>query len=273
MFEDVNLPYYLEQLNWVAGLDILLVAIIIFGILRLLSGTRAVPMLRGLLVIALVLVLVDLVAPLEALRWLIGRILPALFVAIPVIFQPELRRALTQLGQPGRFAQFWKREQPDLTIPTLVETARRLSIRRHGALIIIERNTGLKEYIDTGVKLDADITTPILLNIFYKDADLHDGGVILKDGRIAAASCVMPLSNSRMSDRQMGLRHRAALGTSENSDAVVIVVSEETGNMALAHNGRILPRLSLQQLESNLQAFLNPQNQIRSAAASNSAES
>ena len=271
MFEAIDLTYYLEQLDLISGLDILLVTIIVFGLLTLLSGTRAVPMLRGLLVFALVLVLIDLVAPLQALRWLVGRILPALFVAIPIIFQPELRRAFTQLGQPGRFTSLWRREQEDPTITILTDTARRLSTRRHGALIIIERNTGLKEYIDTGVQLDAEITAPLLLNIFYKDADLHDGGVIIKDGRIAAASCVMPLSNSRMSDRQMGLRHRAALGTSENSDAVVVVVSEETGNIAVAHNGRILPRLSLQQLESNLQAFLNPQRS-RAAAKKRSAE-
>ena len=268
MFGEFDFTYYLEQLDWVSGLDILLVAAIIFGVLTLVSGTRAVPMLRGLLVFSLVLVLLDsLVAPLTALRWLVGRILPALFLAIPIIFQPELRRALTQLGQPARFARFWKREQEDPTVPILADTARRLSTRRHGALIIIERDTGLKEYIDTGVQLDAEINTPLLLNIFYKDADLHDGGVIIKDGRIAAASCVMPLSNSRMSERQMGLRHRAALGTSENSDAVVIVVSEETGNIAIAHNGRILPKLPAHQLESNLQAFLNPQLQNGAASA------
>jgi diadenylate cyclase len=141
-------------------------------------------------------------------------------------------------------------------VEALAEACRRLSTRRHGALIVIERDTGLQEYIDTGVLLDAAVTAPLLLAIFHKDAELHDGGVIIRDGRVAAASCVMPLSNSRMSDRQMGLRHRASLGTSEVSDAVVLIVSEETGQIAIAHNGRILPRQPHQQLETVLEAFL-----------------
>ena len=257
MLDALDLNFYLNELSWFSVFDIFLVTLVIFGVLMLVRGTRAVQLLRGLIVIALVLVLVDsFVVQLTAFRWLVSNILPALFVAIPVIFQPELRRALARLGQTGQVMSFLRRNQENPMVATLAESCRRLSTRRHGALIVIERDTGLQEYIDTGVKLDAAISTPLLLNIFHKDVDLHDGGVIIRNERLAAASCVMPLSNTRMSDRQMGLRHRAALGTSEVSDAVVLVVSEETGHIAIAHNGRVLPKQPQQQLESVLQAFL-----------------
>lgn len=258
MLDALNLNFYLDELNWFSVIDILLVALLIFGVLVLVRGTRAVQVLRGLIVIALVLVLVDaFVVQLTAFRWVVARILPGLFVAIPVIFQPELRRALARLGQTNQYLRFWRKPtEEDPLITTLAEACRRLSTRRHGALMVIERDTGLQEYIDTGVQLDAELSTPLLLNVFYKDVDLHDGGVIIRNGRLAAASCVMPLSSTRMSDRQMGLRHRAALGTSEVSDAVVVIVSEETGHIAIAHNGRILPKQPQQQLESILTAFL-----------------
>lgn len=222
----------------------------------LVRGTRAVQVLRGLIFFALVLIFVDAFVELTAFRWVVAKILPALLVSIPVIFQPELRHGLARLGQTSRYTRLWRRTQEYPIIDTLAEACRRLSKRRHGALIVIERDTGLQEYIDTGVKIDSDISVPLLLNLFYKDADLHDGGVIIRNGRLMAAACVMPLSNSQMSERQMGLRHRAALGTSEVSDAIVLVVSEETGRIAIAHNGRILPKQPQAQLEAILQAFL-----------------
>ena len=258
MLDSLDLSFYLSQFSPFTVLDILLVALVIYGVLVLVRGTRAVQLIRGLIVLALLLTLIDQqLGQLTAFRWMVSRLLPALFLAIPVIFQPELRRALAQLGgQTGLFTRFLRRQETEKWISVVADACRRLSTRRHGALIVIERDTGLQEYIDTGVKLDARISTPLLLNVFHKDVDLHDGGVIIRNGRIAAASCVMPLSNSRMSDRQMGLRHRAALGTSEQTDAVVVVVSEETGQLAIAHNGRILPKQPQNQLESVLKAFL-----------------
>ncbi len=259
MFDSLDIGFFLSQFTLFSVLDILLVALLIYGVLMLVRGTRAVQLIRGLIVFALLLTVVDQqLGQLTALRWMVGRLLPALFLAIPVIFQPELRRALAQLGgQTGLFTRILRRPEHDKWVTTLADACRRLSTRRHGALIVIERDTGLQEYIDTGVKIDAIISTPLLLNIFHKDVDLHDGGVIIRNGRITAASCVMPLSSSRMSDRQMGLRHRAALGTSEQTDAVVVVVSEETGNIAIAHNGRILPKQAANQLENVLKAFLD----------------
>ena len=257
MFNGFDFSFYFDELNWFSIFDILLVTLVIFGVLVLVRGTRAVQVLRGLIVIALLLAVIDtFVNQLTAFRWVVAQILPALFIAIPVIFQPELRSALARLGQTGRW-RFWRKQDvEDPIVAVLADACRRLSTRRHGALIVIERDTGLQEYINTGVQIDSAVTTPLLLNIFYKDADLHDGAIIIRNERLVAASCVMPLSSTRMSDRQMGLRHRAALGTSEVSDAVVLVVSEETGRIAIAHNGRILPKQPQQQLESVLQTFL-----------------
>ncbi len=259
MLDNFDLNFYIDEMSWFSVLDIVLVAFVIFGLLWFVRGTRAVQLLRGILVVAFVLFFVNLFEPLTALGWLVASILPALFISIPIIFQPELRRAFTRVGEAGKLSTFLpvrRNQKNNPLVGTLADACRRLSTRRHGALIVIERDTGLQEYIDTGVQIDALVSTPLLLNIFHKDVDLHDGGVIIRNQRIAAASCVMPLSNTRMSDRQMGLRHRAALGTSEVSDAVILVVSEETGHIAIAHNGRVLPKQPQQNLESVLQGFL-----------------
>lgn len=256
--EQFDLPFFLEEITLAAVLDILIVTAVIYAGLLLVRGTRAVQVLRGLIVVALLLIILDnFVTELTAVRWLIARALPGLFIAIPVIFQPELRRLLAQVGDAGGVLRQLRKRDEERMIGEIAEACRRLSTRRYGALIVIERETGLQEYIDTGVSLDAELSEALLLAIFYKDSELHDGGVIIRNGRIAAGSCVMPLSSSRISDSQMGLRHRAALGTSEVSDAVVVIVSEETGHIAVAHKGRILPRQPQQQLESILSAFLN----------------
>ena len=261
--DQFELRFFLQEFRWTSLIDIGIVTAVIYLALSKVRGTRAVPVLRGIILLALLLISLNLWAQftqtrLVAVEWLIEKMLPALFVAIPVIFQEELRRFLAELGQIGRTTLWFRfRQKADTTVvDTLAEAARRLSTRRHGALIVIERQTGLQEYINTGIKIDATLTVELLLAIFYKDAELHDGGVIISQDRIAAASCVMPLSNSRFSDRQMGLRHRAALGTSEESDAVVLIVSEETGNVAIAHRGRILPRQPISNLSKILQAFL-----------------
>jgi diadenylate cyclase len=182
--------------------DIALVTILLYGLLLSIRGTRAVQMLRGILVVGLLFGVILAMVDLPALRWLFSTTLPALILAIPVIFQPELRRALERLGR----------------------TCLRLSQRRHGALIVIEMDTGLQEYIDTGTEIDAVPSPELLLTIFNKHTELHDGAVIIRNERLAAAACVMPLSTSSFSDRKIGLRHRAGLGISEMSDAVVVLV-------------------------------------------------
>lgn len=236
--------------------DILLVTAVIFGVLLLIRGTRAVQVLRGLLVLAVIVFILAGLFDLRAFSWLVDASLPALLVAIPVIFQPELRRALEQLGLAGRYFRFFKKEEVGPAVMALKEAALRLSQRRHGALIVFEMDTGLQEYVDTGVALDAHPTPELFLTIFNKNTELHDGAVIIRGDRLAAAACVMPLSTSSLSDRQMGLRHRAALGISEVSDAVAVVVSEETGQVSIAHNGRILRRQDISRLDTILQAFM-----------------
>ncbi len=245
-----------SRLNPSSLLDILLVTAAILIFLLLIRGTRAVPVLRGVLVLVVIILLITSIFDLPAFTWLIERSLPALIFAIPVIFQPELRRALEQLGRTGQFMRFFRRDQEFPAVTAFQDAALRLSQRRHGALIVFEQETGLQEYIDTGTILNAEPSPELFLTIFNKNTELHDGAVIVRDNKLAAAACVMPLSTSRLSDRQMGLRHRAALGTSEVSDAVIVVISEETGQASIAHNGRILRKQEISHLGSILHAFL-----------------
>jgi diadenylate cyclase len=237
-------------------IDILLVTLIIFGVLMLIRGTRAVQVLRGLLVLAAFIFLLAQVFDLRAFNWLVDNMLPVLLFAIPVIFQPELRRALEQLGLAGRYFRLFRRDDVNPVVLAFKDAALRLSQRRHGALVVFEQDTGLQEYIDTGVILNAEPSPELFLTIFNKHTELHDGAVIVRESRLVAAACVLPLSTTSLSDRQMGLRHRAALGISEVSDAVAVVVSEETGQVSIAHNGRILRRQDIARLDSILHAFL-----------------
>lgn len=236
--------------------DILLVTLIIFGVLMLIQGTRAVQVLRGLLVLAAIIFLLAQIFDLRAFTWLLDNMLPVLLLSIPVIFQPELRRALEQLGLAWRYIRVFRRDEVNTVVMTFKDAALRLSQRRHGALVVFEMDTGLQDYIDTGVMLDAQSSPELFLTIFNKNTELHDGAVIVRDNRLVAAACVLPLSTSSLSDRQMGLRHRAALGISEVSDAVAVVVSEETGQVSIAHNGRILRRQDIARLDSILNALL-----------------
>ena len=238
-------------------LDIALVTAVIYTFFILIRGTRAVQVFRGIVVLVVIISLLTNIFNLPAFTWLVRSSLPALLVAIPVIFQPELRRALEQLGRTGRYVRWFRRDQINPVILAFKEASLRLSQRRHGALVVFEQDTGLQEYIDSGIILDADPSPELFLTIFNKNTELHDGAVIVRGKKLAAASCVLPLSTRNLSDRQMGLRHRAALGVSEVSDAVVVVVSEETGQVSIAHNGRILRRQDISRLDTILQAFLH----------------
>ncbi len=254
-----EISFLVQRLDWLSVLDILLVTLVIFGLLALVRGTQAVVLLRGMILLVVTTLILTSFLRLRAFSWLLRNSLPALLVAIPVIFAPEIRRALERLGRAGTVLSFQTREaevQP--VIDAITNAAVRLSERRHGGLIVIERQVGLKNYADTGVALDADVTVELLVQIFYPNTPLHDGAVILKGARIAAAACVMPLTSSETADRQMGLRHRAALGISEVSDAVAVVISEETGTISVAHNGRMIQRLDAARLRHILAAFYRP---------------
>ncbi len=256
------------RLDALAVLDILLVTLIFYTILRLFKGTQAVQLVRGLvLLVVAIFVVTNFVQRLTAFRWLVRSTLPAILVALPVIFQPELRRVLERLGRTapllGRGFQI---EAVNELIDTLVSAVMRLSSHRYGAIIVLEGETGLQEYMESGVKIDGLVSERLLLAIFFPNAALHDGAVIIRGNRIAAAACVLPLS-PRPLDPQLGTRHRAGLGITEHGDALAIIVSEETGIVSVARYGRLVRRLDDKRLRRVLQNFYAPyQRQKRQAA-------
>ena len=258
-----NLVFIFQRINWLSVVDIALVALIFFGFLLLLRESHAMVLLRGVLLLVALVSLLTSLDLLPAFSWLVTTTLPALVLAIPVIFAPEIRRGLERLGRAGTGKPGSKGSaEIQSTITAVVNSALRLSDRGHGALIVLRRLDSLDEYVRTGVALDAKVTTDLLLQVFYPNTPLHDGAVIISGARVLAASCVMPLSASgvltRLPERQMGLRHRAALGISEVSDAVVVVVSEETGTISVVHSGRMIRRLDAERLENILRAFYHP---------------
>ena len=243
-------------------LDILIVALLFWWLLDIIRGTRAVQLLRGVIVLLVAALVIGSVLPLPTLRWLLrNAVQPALFVAIPVLFQPELRRALEALGRTGDLLSRrpFANHGGDgaATVNLLVRAAVQLSQRQTGALIVIERNTGLQEYADRGVIVDARLSVVLLLNIFFPNAPLHDMAVIIRAGRILAANVVLPLSENLLGSTRYGTRHRAALGISEQSDALALVVSEETGGISVANNGRIVRHLNEARLRRLLAELLN----------------
>lgn len=255
-----ELGFYFQRFDWLSFVDLLLVTAIAFFLLRLVKGTQAVVLIRGLILLIIVTTLLTILRGLPAFSWLLRTTLPALLIAIPVIFAPEIRRALERLGRAGSLLSLSSTtNHMEQVIDIIGSTAQRLSDRRYGALIVAEREVHLDEYVDTGVPLDAHLTQELLLQIFTINTPLHDGAVILRNDRVTAAACVLPLSASgtlsRSPDRQMGLRHRAALGISEVSDSMTVVVSEETGDISVAHNGRLIRQLDQKHLSNILADF------------------
>ena len=214
---------------------------VFYALLYAIRGTQAVQLLRGFIVVALIIILVttSVLDNLTAFRWLVGRTLTALLVAIPVIFQPELRRALERLGRAGLILRPTSKESTGRVIASISRAARELSDRRHGALIVIERETGLENIAETGIRMDALISSDLLITIFHPRTPLHDGAVIVRGDRVIAATAVLPLPENPPPARSTGTRHLAALGVTEVSDAIVVVVSEETGTISVARFGRM----------------------------------
>lgn len=259
----MELVWVVESLTPIAILDILLVALLFFGVSFFIRGTQAVALIRGMAVVLAGVVVISNVFQLLALRWLLGNIITVLAIAIPVVFQPELRRALERLGRAGLLIN--RTGAPDTLRARIIEdictAAERLSERRHGALVVLERNSGLDEYIRTGIPLDADVSPQLFLTIFWPKTELHDGAVIInREGKIAAAGAVLPLSSARnLPNPKLGTRHRAALGMSEVSDAICVIVSEETGRISIANGGRMIMRLDSKRLNTILNAFYGPE--------------
>jgi diadenylate cyclase len=208
-----------------------------------------------MVLVVLVTFLASQILPFQGFNWLVKNALPALLVAIPVIFQPELRRALERLGRTGSLlVRVQQEEEIEQIIDEVARAAHRLSGQRHGALIVFERETGLQEFIESGVTIDADVNAELLRTIFHPNTALHDKAVIIHDAKIVAASCMLPATQNPQY-AGMGTRHRAAIGLTEESDALVVVVSEETGIISVAYNGRMVRRLDINRLRNVLLAF------------------
>ena len=261
-----NFLFILERFDWMSVIDIALVTTFFAILLYMLRDTEA---LRGVFLMVILITLVTSLVNLPAFSWLVNTIAPAMIFVIPVIFAPEIRRALERVGRFSNMDFLTRRSTPktrertENTLQEITKAAVRLSERRHGALIVIRRNDFLTQYYKNGVYLNADLSAELLLQIFYPNTPLHDGAVIVEDNRITAAACVMPLSASgvlnSLPERSMGLRHRAGLGISEVSDAVALVVSEETGSISIAYQGRFIRRLDGERLLNTLRAFLLPE--------------
>lgn len=239
--------------------DILLVALVFYGVLRLFQGTQAVSLLRGILLVAFAVTLATSLLPLTAFTWLLRNSLPGILVAIPVIFQPELRRALERLG---RTTPMLGRNSPnDVTQRVIYEVVRSVEMMardKTGALIVLEGDTGLEDHIESGQRVDGLVSARLLTTVFFPNTALHDGAVIIRGDRLVAAGCVLPLTSRTLPDATLGTRHRAAVGITEQNDALAIVVSEETGIVSIARNGRIVRRLDSQRLGRILQTFFRP---------------
>ena len=230
----------LNQFGPNAVLDIALIAAAIYGALRLVSGTRASTQARGALVLFLLALTLGRLFNLTVVNYLVRNSLPALLVAGAVIFQPELRRGLDRLGRTG--IRGWNRAEHAEVVDSLTKAAVRMSIERHGGLFVVERTTGLQDVISTGIRVDARISPELLAGIFYPNSPMHDMAVVLRDDRVVAAGCLLPLTAELPTpDRNLGTRHRAAIGITEQTDAFSLVVSEETGEISLALGGRLLP--------------------------------
>ena len=254
----MEIAWILDSLSPNAIIDVVLVGLLFYGLSFFIRGTQGVALLRGVILVLVVMIVFSSIFQLTALSWLLNNSLIVLAVAIPVIFQPELRRGLERLGRAGLlFNRPTGESVRSQVIDDICQAAERLSERRHGALIVLQRESNLEEYIRTGIPLDSAVSPQLLLTIFWPKTELHDGAVIItNDGRIASAASVLPLSASRnLPNRKLGTRHRAALGMSEVGDAICVVVSEETGRISITDGGRMIPRLDAKRLRTILNAL------------------
>ena len=234
--------------------DILIVAVIIYELLLLTRHTRGSALLKGLFLLLLIALLSNLLG-LVSLNWLLRAILQNGAIVLVVLFQPEFRKALERMGRSKVFQKNTRRslnEERDLIISEIIQTIMDLSKRRVGALIVFEQQTGLQDVVETGTRLNADISAPLLENIFEPNTPLHDGAVVIRDNEVMAAACILPLAEASGVSRDLGTRHRAAIGITENTDAIVLVVSEETGIVSLARDGQLTRPLTVKSLEDIL---------------------
>ena len=241
------------QHHWRDGLEILILTVGIYSVFRFVRGTRGAPVVTGFMVVLLAFALVSILLKLEELKYLLGAFSAAFVVAILVIFQPELRRMLAELGNLPLFATAHEQRE---NIEVIIQTVERLSEVRIGALIAIEQSIQLQEAVESGITVDCQATPEMLEAIFFPNNAIHDGGVIIKGDRIAFAASIFPLTQRQDLNKSLGTRHRAAIGLSEETDAVVVVVSEETGAISHAYKGQLVRGVSSEELRAFLTSVL-----------------
>ena len=249
--------------NLINLIDILVIWFLIYELIMLIRGTRAIQLFKGILVILLIK-LVSWYIGLSTVSWLMDQVINWGVIAIVVIFQPEIRRGLEHLGRGTLFARNrTANEQEEEMIKQLDQAIQYMSKRRIGALISIQMDTGLEEYIETGIPMDADITGALLINTFIPNTPLHDGAVIIKNNRIAVAAAYLPLSDSKLIPKELGTRHSAAVGISEVTDALTIVISEETGEVSITKDNELLRNMSQKDYLKFMRAHLYKKKEER----------
>ena len=248
----------LDQFRPESIIEVLFIAMVIFLMLRVMSGTRAMTQLRGAVVLLLAAIVLGRLFDLDVINFLIENSFTALLIAALVIFQPEIRRGLDRLGRTN-MREWLSRPRYEDVIDSVVKAAGRMSHDRHGGLFVVERDTGLQDVIETGVAVDARVSPELLAGIFFPNSPLHDMAVVLREDRVVAAGCQLPLaSDPTWEDRKLGTRHRAAIGITEHTDAVSIVVSEETGEISVALAGRLTAVDDERRLRLVMQRLLEP---------------
>ncbi|MFV2050945.1 diadenylate cyclase CdaA [Metabacillus sp. YM-086] len=252
-YEDLPILQYLR-----IAVDILLVWYVIYKLIMVARGTKAVQLLKGITVIIVVRMLSHYFG-LSTLQWLMDQAITWGFLAIIIIFQPELRRALEQLGRGRFFSRSGQpgEDDPEIIVESIVKATDYMAKRRIGALMSIEKETGMSDYIETGIALNSRISSELLINLFIPNTPLHDGAVIIQKNQVAAAACYLPLSESPFISKELGTRHRAALGISEVTDSLTIIVSEETGSVSAARNSELHRNLNQDELREILQKELH----------------
>lgn len=238
---------------WRPALEILILAVMIYFASRFLRGTRGWPVVIGFVIVLIALALMTTILNLQVLRWLLGTFSAFIAVAVIIIFQPELRRMLAELGNLPLFASASEQRE---SIEVIIQTCERLAEVKIGALIAVEQSIQLQDVVESGVPIDCDATPEMLETIFFPNNAIHDGGVILKGDRIALAACIFPLTQRSDLNKSLGTRHRAAIGLSEETDAVIVVVSEETGTISHAYKGQLVRHVSLEELRAFLTSVL-----------------
>jgi diadenylate cyclase len=257
--------------HWRDGVEILILWIGIYQLYRTFRATRGASILVGIVMILAIVTSLAFIFQLKVIAWILTRAVLYGAFALVIIFQPELRSALAKLGSSKLFT-FSKNQRLEFT-GVLVDSAIQLSKHRIGALFALEREISLREHLETGVPLDAEFSPELAQSIFYPKAALHDGGMILSQGRVAAAGGVFPVSQREMSDRTLGLRHRAAIGLTEETDAVCIVVSEETGSISIAENGQLTRNLTNDEFRETLENIFLPEQKIEEENAEETLDS